>query len=48
MSKTCGDTARFFRRRRERNARRAQIRALRVAIDARKKDSAGEAEKPRP
>jgi hypothetical protein len=36
MSKMCGDTARFFRIRAQRNRRRAQIRELRKQMEARK------------
>jgi hypothetical protein len=36
MSKTCGDTARFHRIRKQRIAMRARVRELRAAIEAKK------------
>ncbi|MEQ1884804.1 MAG: hypothetical protein ABL967_07055 [Bryobacteraceae bacterium] len=36
MSKTCGDTARFNRIRKQKIAKRASIRKLRAEIEARK------------
>jgi len=36
MSKTCGDTARFNRLRKQKIARRQNVRELRAAIDAAK------------
>lgn len=36
MSKTCGDTARFNRIRKQKIAKRARIRKLRAEIEARK------------
>jgi hypothetical protein len=36
MSKTCGDTARFHRLRKQRIANRMKVRALRAAIAAKK------------
>lgn len=47
MSKMCGDTARFYRIRAQRNRRRARVRELRAEIDARKAASARPVEKPR-
>jgi hypothetical protein len=46
MSKMCGDTARFYRIRAQRNRRRARIRELRAEIEARKAAFARPAEKP--
>jgi len=46
MSKMCGDTARFYRIRAQRNRRRARIRELRAEIEARKAASARLVEKP--
>jgi len=45
MSKTCGDTARFHRLRKQKIARRARNRALQAEIAARK---AANAEKSKP
>ena len=36
MSKMCGDTARFYRIRAQRNRKRARVRELRKQIEARK------------
>jgi hypothetical protein len=36
MSKTCGDTARYYRLRAQRNRKRARVQELRKAIEARK------------
>jgi len=46
MSKMCGDTARFFRMRKQRNRRRAQVQKMRIEIDARKTVSAVPAKRP--
>jgi hypothetical protein len=35
MSKTCGDTARFHRLRKQKIAKRTKIRELRAAVEAR-------------
>ena len=43
MSKTCGDTARFHRLRKQRINKRARMRELQAALAAKK---AGEAPKP--
>jgi hypothetical protein len=48
MSKTCGDTARFFRMRKQRNVRRARARDLRAEIVAEKLRPGAAAEKPKP
>jgi hypothetical protein len=48
MSKTCGDTARFYRMRKQRNVRRAKARDLRVEISARKTGPDAAAEKSKP
>jgi hypothetical protein len=48
MSKTCGDTARFFRMRKQRNVRRAKAEEMRVEIAARKAGPDAAAEKPKP
>jgi hypothetical protein len=40
MSKTCGDTARFHRIRKQRINMRAKIRELRAAVEARKAEAA--------
>lgn len=45
MSKMCGDTARFYRIRAQRNRRRARVREMRADIEARKAASAHAAEK---
>ena len=39
MSKTCGDTARYNRIRKQRINKRAHIRALRAAVEARKAEA---------
>lgn len=41
MSKMCGDTARFFRIRAQRNRRRARVRELRKQIEARRTSGDG-------
>lgn len=46
MSKMCGDTARFFKKRNARNRRRARVRELRAEIEARKAASARPSDKP--
>lgn len=46
MSKMCGDTARFYRIRAQRNRRRARVRELRAEIEARKAAAVRPAEKP--
>ena len=46
MSKTCGDTARYYRIRGLRNVRRAKVRKLREEIEARKALSTQAADKP--
>ena len=48
MSKTCGDTARFHRIRKQRTLKRAQIRVLRSQIAAGKSPPTGGVEKPKP
>jgi hypothetical protein len=48
MSKTCGDTARFYRMQKQRNVRRARAQALRVEIAARKANPDAAVEKPKP
>jgi hypothetical protein len=47
MSKTCGDTARFFRMRKQRNIRRARARDLRAEIAAGKVRPGSAAERPK-
>jgi phosphoglycerate-specific signal transduction histidine kinase len=48
MSKTCGDTARFHRLRKQKINRRARNRALQAEIAARKAAGAAGAEKAKP
>jgi hypothetical protein len=48
MSKMSGDTARFFRMRKQRNVRRARAEALRLEIVARKAVPDALTEKPKP
>jgi hypothetical protein len=46
MSKTCGDTARYYRIRSQRNRKRAKVQELRKEIEARKASANGGAEPP--
>jgi hypothetical protein len=46
MSRMCGDKARFFRMRAQRNRRRARMRELRKQIDLRDASGKGNVEPP--
>lgn len=48
MSKMCGDTARFHRIRKQRAVKRAQVKEMRSAIEARKSPAADAGEKIKP